>query len=184
MSKHGAYYAAILLSLLIAACSSPTAPSGPARVSVRPPTEALNVDGAWQGTYRIVRADPSNCGVLIGCGTDTRVGLTLARRGDDLSGVVDLGQAGRFEVKGRVTSGVQVTLWSDPVRVELPCTGRPADIGESVLLAWSAELVGGKSLVGSFSSQQFRRFNVGGTNLCPSGNVRIFAEDMQLVRVP
>ena len=173
-----------IAAVLTAACSgSPTAPS-PVATSPPIPPEALLVEGTWQGTYRIARANPANCGIAIGCGETGTVRLTLARSGDDLSGTLDAGIAGRFAVKGRVTSGPVVTLLSDPVTIVIPCTGRPTATGESLLLNWNTQLIGGKTLVGTFTSQDFRPFNVGGTNLCPSGAVVVVADEVRLTRVP
>jgi hypothetical protein len=171
-------------------CSGPTEPS-PARVGVAPdpPQEAFFLEGKWEGTYRIGRAEPSNCGVLIGCDPNPRLTLTLERSGDALSGVLQLGEAddrgrGRFAVRGRVTDGTQVTLFSDPQPVAIPCPARPTAVGQTRLVAWSTQLVGGKSLVGTFNSQEFRLFAIGGTNLCPSGTVSIFGEDVRVTRLP
>lgn len=181
--RHGAYYVAILACLSIAACASPTGPSSH-DPSDPAPIEVVRLDGAWRGTYSITRAEPSNCGVVTGCSTDTTVRLTLDAHGDALRGQLDMGQAGRFDVTGQVTDRTQLTLTGTPVIVEIPCTGRPTVTGQSSLTSWSAVLVGGKTLVGAFASEQFRLFNVGGTNLCPSGLVRYFGENLRLTRVP
>ena len=165
-------------------CSSPTGPT-PDIIAppLQPPPEAFVLDGRWEGTYRIGRAEPSNCGVLTGCTQNPTVTLTLTRAGDDLTGILQHSY-GRFEVKGRVNDATEITLFSEPVPVSIPCSGRPTASGEARLIQWSTRLMGGKSLVGTFTSQIFTLFNVGGTNLCPSGNVTVFAEDVRLTRVP
>lgn len=161
----------VLLYLVVAAaCSSPTAPT------------RSRISGTWEGTYRISRAEPANCGNVLGCPASPTVTLTLEQSGDSLSGVLQLHQGARFEVKGRVV-GAEVTLFSDPAAVTIPCTGRPTAVGETRLASWSTRLVGGNALVGAFTSHDFRLFNVGGANLCPSGTITIVAEDVRLSRV-
>lgn len=109
--------------------------------------------------------------------------MTLEQSGDNLGGVLQTAH-GRFTVRGRVSDGTQVTLFSDPVPVAIPCTGKPAPFGETRLVERFTRLVAGKSLVGTYTSEQFTSFNVGGTNTCPAGTVRIVAEDVRLIRVP
>ena len=174
---------ALLLCLGAAACSSPTTPSpGMLTPSPRLPPAALVLTGTWEGTYRISHAEPSNCGNLSGCPANPTLTLTLAQSGDALSGILQL-LGIRFAVKGRVNATTEVTLFSDPEPVNITCPGRPIASGENRLDQWSTRLVAGKSLVGTFTAQEFSIFNVGGTNLCPAGTIRIVAEDVRLTRV-
>jgi hypothetical protein len=159
-----------------AACANPAEPS-----------EGVIFAGRWEGTYSINGAEPANCGSLAGCPANPALTLTLDQAGDDLSGILQLGPAneqgsGRFAVKGRVSDDNHVTLSSDPVPVAIPCTGRPTAHGETQLVEWSTQLTGRNLMDGMFTSQEFRLFNVGGTNLCPTGIVRIRAEGVRLTR--